>query len=271
MYRRTFLQRLGIGSAAAVSGATIGGGFVAANHDTFPPRLLESVAPRSQTGQAAIWWSVDTDERAMALTFDDGPLPRYTEPILDLLDEHAAKATFFMLGALVETYPELARRVVERGHEAANHSHEHVSAIRRDRDFVISDIARANEVIERTTGQPARFFRPPRGETTTATLLAVSELRLDLVFWSAQRGKRTIRDDDVNGVRDHLIASASPGAIIDLHDGIGTAGYDGTESPDLVVRRDTELAALPAVLEAWGGAGYRLLTLSELVASHRSR
>ena len=154
--------------------------------------------------------------------------------------------------------------------EIGNHSHEHISALRLDRAAVVDNIARAQSVLEQPAGTTVRWYRPPRGEITTATLIACGDLGLDIAFWTAQRGPRALADDDVAGVEQHLLSAAEPGAIVDLHDGIGTGSYDGKPNESLTLRRDTELAALPRILAGWRDAGFEIVTLSELVARQRS-
>ena len=85
-------------------------------------------------------------------------------------------------------------------------------------------------------------------------------------MWSVTRGPGSIGDSDIDGVAKHLIDSIHPGAVIDLHDGVGASAFGGTGgySASLVRRREAELHALPAVITAWKAAGYRFVTLSEL-------
>ena len=270
MDRRRFLRRFARAGATTAAGVVLGSAVTQAVANPYPPHLLNSVAPRSQRGRTAVYWSVDTTDRAIALTFDDGPTTQYTTAVLDILAEHDARATFFMIGLLAQRHPELVERVIGDGHEVGNHSYDHVSAVRLDRAEVVDSIAMAQSVLEARTGTTVRWYRAPRGEITTATLIACGDLDLDLAFWTAQRGPRSLPDDDVAGVERHLLAAAEPGAIIDLHDGIGTGGYDGDGDARLITRRDTELAALPAVLEGWRAAGFDIVTLSDLVARQRS-
>jgi hypothetical protein len=104
------------------------------------------------------------------------------------------------------------------------------------------------------------------GEVTTATLRAAQETGHRLALWSLGRDDHgESRDGDAAAVRAHLIRSACPGDIVDLHDGIGRSSFSGLPDRQLLERRQTEVSVMPDVLAAWRDAGVQLVTLSELV------
>jgi peptidoglycan/xylan/chitin deacetylase (PgdA/CDA1 family) len=216
------------------------------------------------TGSLSILWSAQTSVgRRVALTFDDGPTLQFTPALLDTLDRLQVRATFFVIGALVDRHSDLVRRAVDSGHEIANHTYDHYSAAVRTAAQVKEAVLRGSESIEQVAGSAPRWLRPPRGEVTTATLLAAQEAHLELALWSVNRGNGP--DADSAAVGEHLATSLRPGSVVDLHDGIGRSSFAGHPDPHLILRRRAELQALPGAIEQWSQAGYRFETLSQLV------
>src|SRR6516162_10679027 len=129
---------------------------------------------------------------ALAITIDDGPDPEVTAPVLDLLDEHGARATFFCIGERVERYPALARTIVRRGHEIANHTYGHPMrfSLLGPRG-VEREIARGQAAIGAATGEVARFFRAPAGLRNPFLEPALARADLQLVSWT-RRGFDTV-------------------------------------------------------------------------------
>lgn len=123
--------------------------------------------------------------RQLALTFDDGPNPRWTARLLEILAEHSVLATFFMLGAFAQAEPALVRRVIEAGHLIANHSWSHPNLAQSSVSRVRDELERTNDVLAQITGQPVRFFRPPYGARRPVVLCIARELTLTPVTWNA--------------------------------------------------------------------------------------
>ena len=111
--------------------------------------------------KTARWLTGEGDASGIALTFDDGPDPKSTPQILDLLDAAGAKATFFMLGSQVELYPWVAQEVAARNFEIGLHGHWHKVHLLRSQASINYDLARGASAIAETTGQSPTFFRPP--------------------------------------------------------------------------------------------------------------
>lgn len=97
------------------------------------------------------------EEPTIYLTFDDGPIPEVTPWVLDTLDHHGVKATFFMVGDNVRKYPELYKEVIKRGHRVANHTMHHLNGLKTDSGRYLADVAQAEKFIE------SKLFRPPHG------------------------------------------------------------------------------------------------------------
>ncbi|HEY6793596.1 MAG TPA: polysaccharide deacetylase family protein [Kineosporiaceae bacterium] len=264
MDRRRFLGRTGTAVAGAALGGSAAAGLGALQVRATRQSWASTISPADVPGAVRTWWSGDVAVgRVVALTFDDGPTEQFTGHLLDLLAGAGVRATFFVIGALAERHPDLLRRVRDAGHELGNHTYDHYSAAVRDRDQVREAVLRGSDVIERVTGARPRWLRPPRGEVTTATLLAAREAGLDLALWSVARGDAA--DADGAGVLRHLTTALHPGAVVDLHDGIGRSSFSGSPDGDLLIRRRAELGVLPQALGRWQADGYRFAALSELI------
>jgi peptidoglycan/xylan/chitin deacetylase (PgdA/CDA1 family) len=260
---------LGVGGAAVgggLTGSAVESAATSASRQAVREDGMYAAGPR---GQQHVLWSVDTTRRVAALTFDDGPTPVFTPPVLDVLHDAGVPATFFMIGKLVSQYPSIARQVAAAGHEVGNHSWSHLSAATASDRTNVTEIDKASDVIASVTGTTPRWYRPPRGMLVGAAVRRAFERDQGVAMWSVTRGPARLADSDVAGVRQHLIESVHPGAVVDLHDGVGASAFDGVSgySASLTRRRQAEIAALPDVLAAWKAAGYALVTLSELNAN----
>lgn len=160
--------------------------------------------------------SIDTKEKIIALTFDDGPHPEFTPAILDLLDKYNAKATFFCIGKNVEMHQQLARTIKDKGHVLGNHSYSHNNLFSLfGKKKVENELTSSNDVILATTGAHCKLFRPPYGVTNPPIASALKSLPLKTVGWS-------IRSFDTSRAPEKVIKSViskiKPGSIILLHD-----------------------------------------------------
>ncbi|BAQ11703.1 peptidoglycan N-acetylglucosamine deacetylase a [Bacillus sp. OxB-1] len=180
--------------------------------------------------------------KKIALTFDDGPDPKVTVQILDILQRHDAKATFFMLGSRVEYYPEIARQVAAAGHELGNHSWNHPDLTKMGAEKAKQEILRTSSMIEEVTGNKATVFRPPYGAVN-------SEVRnvsgLPVVLWDVDTLDWKHRDPEL--LLEKVKGSTKNGSIVLMHD-IHQSTADGLE----------------AVLSYLQSEGYVFVTVSEL-------
>lgn len=123
--------------------------------------------------------------RRVAMTFDDGPHPENTPRILDVLDAHNARATFFLQGDTADRHPHIVREMARRGHEIGNHGYAHQDARAVASRVYVADVLRAQAAIEDILGQGLpRIFRPPFGNVTPRSMLALLRLRFRFIFWS---------------------------------------------------------------------------------------
>ena len=164
--------------------------------------------------------------RQIALTIDDGPDPDVTPRVLDLLDEHAVRATFFCIGERVVRYAALSREIVARGHTIENHSyrHRHDFSLLGPRGFD-REIEAAQRAIADTTGSLPRFFRAPAGLRNVFLQGSLDRHALRLTTWT-RRGFDTARRDAV-AVAARLTNGLAAGDILLLHDGHAARTDDG--------------------------------------------
>lgn len=193
-----------------------------------PPALARSLWP-------GLLWRMPAEERAVYLTFDDGPTPGITDWVLDKLQEHRASATFFLVGANAERHPQLVDRIRAEGHSIGNHTYSHLNGWRTPFDAYIADAARAQEFVE------SRLFRPPYGRITFAQARRLRE-RFTVVMWDALSMDYDARVAPEACLRK-VIRHARPGSIIVFHD-------------SLKAERNLRFA-LPEALEALGAMGFR--------------
>ncbi len=156
--------------------------------------------------------------RAVALTFDDGPLPLYTPLLLDTLGRLGLRATFFLIGRRVEQYPYFAAALVQSGHELGNHSYSHRNLTGLSFDVVHEDLRRAQEAIFYATGHMPRLFRPPGGRYDPTVVNAATALGMLTVLWTDNPG-------DFQGLppqrlKTRLLSRIYSGGIILLHQGM---------------------------------------------------
>jgi peptidoglycan-N-acetylglucosamine deacetylase len=153
----------------------------------------------------------------VALTFDDGPDPTSTPLFLEALERLGWKATFFVLGDMVRCAPDLTRRIVASGHEVALHGDRHRSHVLRTPWSVAADMRRAHDIVTDVTGEPIRWFRPPYGSISTASLTTAHALGMRTVLWSAWGRDWTARASPAS-VAAEISRDLAPGGTILLHD-----------------------------------------------------
>ena len=203
-------------------------------------------------------WRGRTDTSAVALTFDDGPSAETAE-ILDVLAAHNLKATFFMLGRQVELFPEIARRVIDEGHEVGNHSHSHPIYLFRSGNETRNQLERAQETITRVTGARPRFARPPCGVRTPAYFAAARRLGLRTVQWSV--AGFDWKQITAGEIARRVLRDVEPGSVILLHDGNSGRKRNQTAT----------VAALPLIIKGLQDRRLNVVPLSQMLPSQGSQ
>jgi len=212
-----------------------------------------AVRGRSARLLAPSVWRGPRTRRAIALTFDDGP-SESTQALLALLAQHRAKATFFVCGHHARRLPHVIRQAVREGHEIGNHTDMHDALYLRGANFILEQMARAQNSIELIAGLKTKLFRPTYGARWFGMREAQRKLGMICVMWTA------IAQDwilDGPSIADRLGKRTKPGAIFCLHD-----GRDLQHNPDI----HATLQALELLLPQWSAAGYEIVTVSELLS-----
>ncbi len=243
---------VGIGLFVDPSSALIWLAILASNHGVL---TLGGLLPKAKIlgpnithlPQAAI------AKRQIALTFDDGPDPIVTPQILDILDKHQAKATFFCIGHLAEQHPELIKRIVRQGHQVENHSYSHHTTFAFNGSKGISEeITRTQVVLTKLTGNTPQFFRPIAGIRNPLLDPVLSNLGIRLVSWS-HRSFDT-RYKNPHEMLRRLKKGIAAGNIILLHDGNAARTHEGVA---------LSVACLPGFLKSIADVGLTTVTLNE--------
>ncbi|MEV0152873.1 bifunctional polysaccharide deacetylase/glycosyltransferase family 2 protein [Micromonospora sp. NPDC050686] len=197
-------------------------------------------------------------DRTVALTFDDGPDPRWTPQVLDVLRRHRAHATFFLVGARVNEHPELARRILAEGHEIGSHSFTHADLSASSTWRTDLELSLTRKAIASATGREVTLLRPP----FTSTTRSLTGRQYDVLRAAAGSGHvavladRDTKDWQRPGAPAIVRAATPPsgrGAVVLMHDGGGD--------------RSQTVAALDQLLPRLTKAGYRFTTVSEAVAA----
>ena len=188
------------------------------------------------------------NERLVALTFDDGPYPVFTPMLLDVLRELNIPATFFLIGKDASQWPELTRRIESEGNEVADHTYSHPNLDEESDDQVRHEILEGRDVLWALTKDPAvrTLMRPPHGRYNEHTLEVAQSLGYSVVLWTDDSGDW--RSVPAGHLERHLLEHATAPEIVLLHSG-----------------KLATIEALPAVVERFKRAGYRFVTVGEML------
>ncbi len=206
-----------------------------------------AVTPEFQ-GNTLYEVALDDSEKAIALTFDDGPWPIYTEQVLDILKEQDIKATFFLIGQHLKNHPEIAQKVVEAGHALGNHtwSHQYHNV---PREIAAQEIEDTAALIYEKTGCNTKWFRPPGGVLTNGLNDYALSQNYAVAMWSSDARESFFSSS--GALVNNVLNSAKPGGIVLLHDGGGD--------------RSATVQALPIIITELKQQGYKFVTLPELL------
>lgn len=219
------------------------------------PEVTKDRAYYERRGE--IIWEVPGENKRIALTFDDGPYPETTELILDLLKEYHAKATFFVVGTRVESFPETVKREVAEGHEVANHTFNHVYFLqKKNSETMQSEIVRTEQALEQLTGKKPLLFRPPGGFYNEQMIAIAKKYGYTTVLWSWHQDTNDWRAPGVQKIVNKVLNNARNGDIILLH--------------DYVPRSMQTVEALKLILPELQKRGFEMVTVSDLIHNRDS-
>lgn len=205
----------------------------------------EAVPMITATGE--VYNGPATGKKRVALTFDDGPNPLYTPTIMALLDQYHAHATFFLVGKMVQQYPDLTRELLSHGHELANHTYNHPNLTLLPAQEVIREALLDRNIIKSVTGRDTYLFRPPGGNIDAEVASELHQLNYSIIYWGINAGEYT-RFDPARQA-EQILARIKDGNIVLLHNG----PVDGT------------MMILPILLRELARRGFTCVTVSELM------
>lgn len=183
------------------------------------------------------------ERKVIALTFDDGPHPRYTPLLLDGLKERGVRATFFVTGENAASFPEIIEREVSEGHLIGNHTYSHIQLTAGNRETFRQELIKTNQVIEEITGSQVSFVRPPYGSWDKSF---EKELNMFPVLWTID--PLDWCTEDVGCIATRILEKAGDGEIILMHD-----------------YYKTSVDAALEVVDALQKEGYTFVTVEELL------
>jgi peptidoglycan/xylan/chitin deacetylase (PgdA/CDA1 family) len=245
MDRRRFL----LGAAPTVLAAGAGAVAVAGPAGSSPPRPYTKARRGVGLGVQQVLWSAP--EGLAALTFDDGPYPAVTPTVLDVLGRYGITGTFMCCGAFAEAEPRLVQQILDRGHHIGNHTWTHRDMSTLEEADARAEIHRTHELLSRFSD--IRFYRPPRGQLSGVSMQAAAELGYDILLWSTEELEPIVS-----------------GTVAVWHDGLGRGGFLAEGDPERVQRHErrvSQIAQLPAAIEAALDAGVRFVPAASLLDS----
>jgi len=195
---------------------------------------------------------VNTRQKVVALTFDDGPLPGATEEVLSVLGEEGVKATFFVVGSELERHLEEGRKIVAAGHELGNHTYSHERMVLKTPSFIESEIGRTDQLIRQAGYQSTIHFRPPYGKKLILLPYFLSRTSRKTITWDVEPDSYPEIAADTNKIVAHVMEKTRAGSIILLH--------------VMYKSRSESLKEVKGVITGLKGQGYSFKTVSEMLA-----
>jgi peptidoglycan-N-acetylglucosamine deacetylase len=206
-------------------------------------------------GCQGVYFRGQTEEKVVALTFDDGPHPVYTPRVLEILERFEVKATFFLIGRQARSHPEIVQQIKAQGHEIENHSDNHLFYLSwLPADRIRQEIVEAQTAIYQITGSTPTFFRSPLGWVSDDLIAVCRELKLPIINGSVKASDVSLPGREY--IIQTVLDKTRNGAIIILHDAGGVGFYrDRTQT----------LEALPIIIQNLKDRGYKFVLIKELI------
>jgi peptidoglycan/xylan/chitin deacetylase (PgdA/CDA1 family) len=210
---------------------------------------LNFTVPAKFQGKTVYKVEPKNNEKVIALTIDDGPWPKTTVEMLNILKQNNVKATFFLVGSSLKNHPKIAKQVVAEGHAIGNHTFNHLYK-RLNPATAKNEIEKTNELIYQTTGVKTSLFRPPGGYLNNGLAAYAKSQNNAVIMWSLTSADTDPRAKYQVFVKN-VVKGAKPGAIVLMHDGGGN--------------RERTVKALPEIITGLKKQGYRFVTIPELL------
>ena len=192
---------------------------------------------------------VETNEKVVALTFDDGPDPAGAQQVLDTLQDEQVKATYFLMGKDLASHPELGRKIAEAGHEIGNHTYNHKRMVGVLPSTVAEEIEDTDAEIRKTGYQGEIHFRPPNGKKLFALPHYLSEHNRKTIMWDVEPDSEGT--PPAQQIEQDVLSQTKPGSIILLH--------------PMYASRDQTRQALKPIITKLKERGFRFVTVSALL------
>ena len=214
--------------------------------------LLGLLTPRVHAAlPLGVYHNHANTQNKIALTFDDGPHPKYTMQILEVLDEYHIPATFFFVGENVSYYSDTAREVAKRGHEIGNHTYSHPCASKQSEKALREELAKCDDIIRSVTGVAPKLFRPPQGSWNQKVYDIAREWDYSVILWDLDTLDWAKTPSDK--IANYILENAKSGNIILMHD-YHSGGCTSIDALRMFI---------PNLIEE----GYQFVTVSELIQS----
>jgi chitin deacetylase len=194
---------------------------------------------------------VETTEKVVALTLDDGPSKLHLDEVLKILGDRDVKATFFLIGAEATEFPEGLRRIREAGHEVGNHSYSHRRMIFVTPSWVQDELDRTEQILRQPERPELLYFRPPYGRKLLVLPYCLWRSGRTTIMWDVEPESKREIEKDADRIVENVLTTTRPGSIILLH-----VMYD---------TREPTRRALPRILDGLKERGFRFATVSELL------
>ena len=213
-----------------------------------PGRLVK----KSDPVNSKVTFSETAHNKFIALTFDDGPYPPYTERLLDVLKEKKAHATFFLVAEQAQKHPDLVRRMAEEGHAIGLHAFRHQDFLKLSAEEKENELIQGKETLRAITGKDPVYWRPPHGFRDFSVMETAAAQKLTVVNWSAT--PRDWTGINKQEICKRVMDKAEDGAIVLLHDG---------DSPFYKASRQATVDAAALLIDSLRDKGYHLVSLEE--------
>ncbi len=201
-------------------------------------------------------YKAKTKEKLVALTFDDGPHPIFTNKLLDIFKEKGIKATFFVTGEHIIKHKKIISRMIVEGHELGNHSYSHQNLIFKKNSKIKQDIQKTDDLLRELGVKSEIHFRPPFGRILFCASAALVSLNKKVIMWNVPT--KDYRENDANVIISRIYKRLKPGSIIVLHD-------SGLDRKGKKIDRQATIEAVKRLIIELPKRGYKFKTVSELI------